>query len=122
MNKKTSLIDAEIKTYQDEIKRLRGRKNAIKKTEDYLNKDLIPMIIETAGNDGVFETETTRYKLFETWGPLEITNEESIDDKYKRYKVEFDKKSARKDAIEMAESGMGIGGFKIEKVKRVRRS
>lgn len=122
MNKKSGLIDAEIKTYQDEIKRLRGRKNAIKKTEEYFNKELLPMIIETAGNEGVFETETTRYKMFETWGALEITDEESIEDKYKRYKVEIDKKGARKDVIEMAENGMGISGFKIEKVKRVRRS
>ena len=45
MNKNTNLIDAEIKTHMDEIKRLRGRKNAIKRTEDYFNKELLPMII-----------------------------------------------------------------------------
>ena len=122
MNKNTNLIDAEIKTHMDEVKRLRGRKNAIKRTEDYFNKDLLPMIIDTCGNDGVFQTDTTRYKLYETWGPIEITDEDAINDNYKRYKVEIDKKAARKAAIEAAEDGMGIAGFQISKVKRVRRS
>lgn len=122
MNKNTNLIDAEIRTHMDEVKRLRNRKNAIKRTEDYFNKELLPMIIETAGNDGVFQTETTRYKMFETWGPLEITDEEAIPDNFKRYKVEIDKKKARKEVIAGAEDGLGISGFKIEKVKRVRRS
>lgn len=122
MNKNINLIDAEIQTLMDEVKRLRNRKASIKRTEDYFNKELLPMVIETAGNDGVFQTDTTRYKLFETWGPLEVTDEEAISDNYKRYKVEIDKKKARKDAISMAEDGVGISGFKIEKVKRVRRS
>jgi len=122
MNGHLNLIDAEIKTHMDEVKRLRNRKNAIKRTEEYFNKELLPMIIETAGNDGVFETDTTRYKMFQTWGPIEITDEDAISDNYKRYKVEIDKKAARKDAIAMAEEGVGIAGFKIEKVKRVRRS
>ena len=74
------------------------------------------------GNDGVFQTDTTRYKMFETWGPLEVTDEEAINDNYKRYKVEIDKKKARKEVIAAAEDGLGISGFKIEKVKRVRRS
>ena len=60
--------------------------------------------------------------MFETWGPLQITDEEVIPDNYKRYKVEIDKKKARKEVITAAEDGLGISGFKIEKVKRVRRS
>lgn len=122
MNKNTNLIDAEIKTHMDEVKRLRNRKNAIKRTEEYFNKELLPMIIDTCGNDGVFQTDTTRYKMYETWGPIEITDEEAINDAYKRYKVEIDKKAARKACIEAAEDGLGISGFKLEKVKRVRRS
>ena len=122
MNKKSNLIDAEISTLMDEVKRLRTHKKAIKRSEDYLNKELIPMIIETAGNDGIFETDTTRYKLYETWGPIEVTDENEIPDQYKRYKVEIDKKGARKDIIDLAENGMGISGFRIEKTKRVRRS
>ncbi|MBP02245.1 MAG: hypothetical protein CMM25_05510 [Rhodospirillaceae bacterium] len=122
MNKQTNLLDAEIATLMDEVKRLRGRKKSIKSSEDFFNKELLPMIIETAGNDGVFQTDTTRYKMYETWGPLEIIDEEAISDNYKRYKVEIDKKTARKAVIEAAEDGLGISGFKLEKVKRVRRS
>ena len=122
MNRKKDILKAEITSYMDEIKRLRARQNAIKRTEDYFNKNLLPMIIETAGNDGVFETETTRYKLYETWGPLEVIDEDAVNDQYKRYMVEIDKKGARNSIIEAAENGLGISGFKIEKVKRVRRS
>lgn len=122
MNRNKDLIDAEIASYMDEVKRLRNRKKSIQRTEDYFNKELLPMIIETAGNDNVFRTDTTKYTLFETWGPLEIVDEESIGDTYKRYKVEIDKKKARKAVIEAAEDGLGIAGFKIEKAKRVRRS
>ena len=122
MNKNTNLIDAEIKTHVDEVKRLRNRKNAIKRTEDYLNKELLPMIINTAGNDGVFKTDTTKYKLYQTWGPVEVIDEESVPDNYKRYKVEIDKKKARQDIIKAAEDGMGISGFQIKKVDRIRRS
>tara|TARA_B100001094_G_scaffold195185_1_gene189173 strand:+ start:3594 stop:4148 length:555 start_codon:yes stop_codon:yes gene_type:complete len=122
MNKNLNLIDAEIGTLMDEVKRLRNRKASIKRTEDFFNKELLPMVIETAGNDGVFQTDTTRYKMYETWGPLEITDEEAITENFKRFKVEIDKKKARKAAIEAAEDGLGISGFKLEKVKRVRRS
>ena len=122
MNRSKDLIDAEIATFMDEVKRLRNRKKSIQRTEDYFNKELLPMIIDTAGNDGVFKTDTTRYKMYETWGPIEITDEDAINDNYKRYKVEIDKKAARKAAIEAAEDGMGIAGFQISKVKRVRRS
>ena len=122
MSRQSSLIDAEIKTMNDEVKRLRNKKAAIKKTEDYFNKTLLPMIIETAGNDGVFKTNTAKYKLYETWGPLEVNDEDSIPDDYKRVKIEVDKKGARKAVIEATEQGMGIAGFTINKVKRVRRS
>ena len=122
MSKRKDLIDAEIGSLMKEVTRLRRRKDAIKRTEDYFNKNLLPMIIETAGNDGILETKTTRYKLYQTWGPIEVTNEDEVPDNYKRYKVEIDKKGARKEIIAAAENGQGIRGFKIEKVKRIRRS
>ena len=49
--------------------------NILKKTEDYFNKELIPLIIETAGNDGVFKTDTAKYKLYEkAWRSLNKRN------------------------------------------------
>tara|TARA_R100001594_G_scaffold8446_9_gene21801 strand:+ start:4006 stop:4530 length:525 start_codon:yes stop_codon:yes gene_type:complete len=122
MGRQSSLIDAEIASLTTEVARLRNKKKSIKKTEDYFNKELIPMIIETAGNDGVFKTDTAKYKLYETWGPIEVIDEEAIPNAYKRAKIEVDKKGARKAVIEAAENGMGIAGFSIKKVKRVRRS
>ena len=80
------------------------------------------MIIETAGNDGVLKTDTARYKLYETYGPLTVEDEDEVPNEFRRVKIEVDKKNARKAVIEAAENGLGISGFSIEKVKRVRRS
>jgi len=122
LHRQENLIDAEMKTLNDEIKRLRNKKKAIAKTEEYFNKVLIPMVIKTMGEDGVFRTNTTRYKLYTTWGPIEVTDEDLVPDKYKRMKLEVDKKGVRKDLIKAAENSMGIAGFRIEKVERIRRS
>ena len=122
LTRRTGLIDAEAKTMRDEVKRLMKQKNAIKRTQEYFNKVLLPMLIEQAGNDGVLRTNTSKYTLYETWGPIEIEDEDAIPDKYKRAKIEVDKKGARPDVIEAAENGMGIAGFSISKAKRVRRS
>ena len=59
IGRQTGLIDSEIDTYRKEIKRLQSKKNAIKRTDEYLNKVMLPMIVETAGNDGVL---ILRYK------------------------------------------------------------
>ena len=122
LSRQENLIDAEMKSLRNEMDRLNKRKKAINKTKDFFNKSLIPMIIQTCGNDGVFRTNTSRYSMYETWEPIEVIDEEAIPDKYRRYKMEVDKKGARKDVIEAAENGIGIGGFAINKVKRVRRS
>lgn len=123
LNRQTELIDAEIRVLTEEVKRLRNRKKAVTKTEEYFKKELLPMIIETAGNDGKFETKTARYTMFETYGPVIVMNEDEVPDKYKRFKIEIDKKGARADLIAAAEDDMGIAGFEtIRKVKRVRRS
>ena len=99
MSRQSSLIDAEIKTMTDEVKRLRMKKNAIKRTEDYFNKVLLPMIIETAGNEGVFKTDTAKYKLYETWGPIEVDDEEMVPDEYKRAKIMINLKLLRSNTI-----------------------
>ena len=122
LSRQKNLMDAEIKTLMDELKRLRSRKKAVQKTEEYLNKTLIPMVVKTMGEDGVFRTDTTRYKLYETWGPLNVIDEDAVPDKYKRAKIEVDKKGAREDVIKAAENGIGIAGLSIEKVDRIRRS
>jgi len=79
------------------------------------------MIVDELGDEnGVYETNTARYKLYETYGPVIVTNEKHIPDEYKimEYIEKVDKKTARKDLT----AGEEIPGFHIEKVKRVRRS
>ena len=72
----------------------------------------------------MYETDTARYKLFRTWGPLELTGDQ-IDDQYiyTRSTEVIDKKKARADAISAKEEGNDLpSGFKINKVDRIRRS
>jgi hypothetical protein len=78
------------------------------------------MVIEEVGKDGVYETDTARYKLYETFGPVGITDENKIPNEYKKVTMveSIDKKKARTDLV----AGVDIPGFTIWKVKRVRRS
>jgi len=122
VKRQESLIKAEIDNLMDEVKRLRLRKKAVERTEDYFNKVLLPMIVKTLGEDNVFRTDTTKYTLYQTYGPIEVTDEDLVPDEYKRVKLEIDKKGAKQAIIEAKESGLGIAGLDINKVDRIRRS
>ncbi|MAG26947.1 hypothetical protein CMI47_15520 [Candidatus Pacearchaeota archaeon] len=120
IERKTHMIDAEILALSDEIKRLKVRRKATASLKKYFNETLIPMVIEEVGRNGVYETNTARYKLFETFGPVIVSDEDAVPDEYKKVEMveSLDKKKARKDLT----SGVDIPGFFIQKVKRVRRS
>ncbi len=121
IDRKMHLIDAEVEAYNAEIQRLKLRRKATMSLKDYFNKTLIPMVVEELGDDnGVYETNTARYKLYETFGPAAVTDETIVPDEYKVVKMveSIDKKKARAELTK----GVDIPGFHIEKVKRVRRS
>tara|TARA_R100000687_G_scaffold82674_1_gene82838 strand:+ start:1174 stop:1695 length:522 start_codon:yes stop_codon:yes gene_type:complete len=120
ISRKEHLIDAEIEALNDEIHRLKVRRKATESLKKYFNQTLIPMIVEEVGTDGVYETDTSRYKLYETFGPVAITDETLVPDEYKKVTMveSIDKKKARTDLTK----GVDISGMTISKVKRVRRS
>ena len=119
-SRKEHVIDAEIEALSEEINRLKFRRKACESLKNYFNQTLIPMIVEEVGTDGVYETDTTRYKLYETFGPVAVTDEDAVPDEYKKVTMveSIDKKKARKDLTD----GKSIDGMMISKVKRVRRS
>ena len=121
LSRKEYLIDAEIESIKNEQTRLRVRQKAVVSLKDYFNKTLLPMVVSELGDsNGVYETDTARYKMYETFGPVAVADERLIPDEYikKEYVESVDKKKARKDLT----AGVAIPGFFIEKVKRVRRS
>ena len=125
LNKKEYLIDAEVEALKDEIARLKSRRNGLERTKDFFNKNLLPVVIMEVGNEnGVYETATARYKLYETFGPVEV-DPHSISDDFKKVEIveKLDKVKARKAAIAAfnAEKDMPEG-IKIKKVKRVKRT
>ena len=122
LSRQEGVIEGEIQDIRTELTRLLNRKKAVERSKEYFKSVILPMIIETCGNDGVFKTDAARYKLYEAWGPLEVVDEDRVPDDYKRYKVEIDKKKARKPVIAATESGLGISGFAITKKKRVRKT
>lgn len=121
LSRREHLIDAEIEAMKAEEQRLKVRRKAVERTKEFFTKNLLPMIVDELGDDdGVYETDTARYKMFETYGPVAIIDEERIPDEYKvmEYVEKINKKKARQDLTR----GEDIPGFHIEKVKRVRRS
>lgn len=121
LNRKEHLIDAEIEAIKDEMNRLKFRRKAIESMKKYFNNELIPMIVDQLGDEnGVYETDTARYKMFETWGPVVVHNEDIIPDEYKVVKqTEMINKIKAKEKLKLGEAIPGLG---ISKVKRVRRS
>jgi len=125
LNKKEHLIDAEVEALKDEIDRLKSRRNGLQRTKDFFNKNLLPAVIMEIGNDdGVYETNTARYKLYETFGPVDV-DPHVISDDFKKVEIveKLDKVKARKAAISAFNAGKEMPvGIDISKVKRVKRS
>tara|TARA_R100001463_G_scaffold78410_1_gene132698 strand:- start:938 stop:1519 length:582 start_codon:yes stop_codon:yes gene_type:complete len=120
------LLSAEIEAHKDEIDRLKNRQRALNATNDYLNKVLLPMIIEEIGDEnGVLETDTARYKLYETYGSVIVTNQEQLSDDFIKTKItqSVDKAKLRKECMKSAVAGLDMPeGATIMKIKRVKRS
>ena len=125
LNKKEHLIDAEVEALKDEIDRLKSRRNGLQRTKDFFNKNLLPAVIMEIGNDdGVYETDTARYKLYETFGPVDV-DPHQISDDFKKVEIveKLDKVKARKAAIAAFNGEKDMPeGINIKKVKRVKRS
>ena len=120
LDRKLHLIDAEVEAIKKEETRLRVRRRATESLKQYFNGVLIPMVVEEVGINGVYETDTARYKLFETWGPVVVVNEEDVPNDFK--KVVMTESVDKKKARDILSKGNQIPGLHIEKVKRVRRS
>ena len=122
-DKKLAVVEAEENVISAEIKRLKRRKNAIKNAKKYFSEVILPIVVKEVGRDGVFETATAKYKLYETYGPVDVNEIECPKDYLKVKMIEdIDKKKARKDAIEAHKEGKEIPGVKISLVERIRRS
>ena len=121
LSRREHLIDAEIEALKTEETRLKVRRKAVQNLKDYFNGNLIPMIVEELGDDnGVYETDTARYKLYETWGPTVVLDEEAVPNDFKKVTMTeaVDKIKAKK----VLQTGAKIPGLTLTKVKRVRRS
>ena len=121
LSRREHLIDAEIEAIKAEETRLKVRRKAVQSLKDYFNGSLIPMVVEELGDDnGVYETDTARYKLYETWGPVVVVNEDEIPNDFK--KVVMTEAVDKKKARQVMTKGATVPGFSISKVKRIRRS
>ena len=125
LKKREHLIDAEVEALKDEIARLKTRRKGLERTNDFFNRQLLPAVIMEVGNeDGVYETATTRYKLYETFGPV-FVDAHTVSDEFKKVEIleKLDKVKARKAAINAFNSGQDMpSGIEISKVKRVKRT
>ena len=125
VKRKEHLIDAEVDALSSEISRLKSRRKAVGNFKRFVNNNLLPMVIEELGDDkGVWETDTARYKMYETYGPVDVDpNLISKDFKKVEVRESIDKVKARNAAISAHKAGDALpDGIEIRKVKRVRRS
>ena len=122
VRKREFVMDASIEALKEEEDRLKTRRRALSRTKDWFNHKLLPFVIEKLGDeDGIWETDIARYKLYETYGEVKV--DPSLV-KYKKVEVResIDKSKARKDAMNAHKDGKLIKGLSIERLKRVRRS
>ena len=117
------LCNAEVTYYKEEIDRLKAKDAQIKSIDEYLTKVLLPNIIREVGKDNVLETPTTRFKLYQSFGKVEIDEGMCPREYIKIKQTEYvDKKQAREDAKKAYEKGEKIPGINISKVDRIRRT
>ena len=125
LNKREHLVDAEVEALKDEIHRLKTRRRGLERTKDFFNKKLLPAVIEEVGNEeGVYETGTARYKLYETFGPVDV-DAHVISNDFKKVEIveKLDKVKARKAAISAFKADEDMPpGIDIKLVKRVKRT
>ena len=125
IKKREHLIDAEIEHLKDEISRLKTKRTGLERTQDFFNRKLLPAVIQEVGDEnGVYETNTARYKLYETFGPVNIDHD-TISNDFKKVEIleKVDKVKARKAAINAFKAGQDMpSGIDVNLVKRVRRT
>lgn len=119
IEKRIGIYDGEIAVYMSELDTLRTGRRRIQKVKDYLGKTLLPLIIKTVGRNGIYETETAKYTLYETWGGLVISDENKIPEQYKQLVTQIDKRILRKAIIG---GTVEADGAIVERVEAVRRS
>jgi len=125
IKRKEHLIDAEVEALKNEIERLKGRRRAIGSFKKFVNDFLLPMVIKEIGTeDGVWETDTARYKLYETYGPVNV-NPELVSNDFKKVEIKesIDRVKARNAAILSHKTGKDMpNGIEIKRVEKVRRT
>ena len=123
--RKEHLIDAETEALKDEIDRLKTRRKSLGKFKDFVNKVLLPLVVSEIGNEnGIWETDVARYKLYETFGPVKVDHEKVSNEFMKtEIKTSIDRTKARNAAITAFKESKPLPeGVTIQKVKRVRRT
>ena len=123
LDRRKGAVSGEKDALMKEIRRMRKREKAIENVKKYVNNTLMPMIVKTMGNDGLLETDTARYKLYNSYSPVEV-DMQNCDDAFIKTEIvkKADKVKARAEAIKALKEGYEIPGVSIKTVEKVRRS
>lgn len=123
LDRKKGAVSGEKEALMKEISRMRRREKAIDNVKKYVNNVLMPMIVKTMGNDGLLETDTARYKLYNSYSSVEV-DMQNCDDAFIKTEIvqKADKVKARAEAIKADKEGYEIPGITISKIEKVRRS
>ena len=119
LEEKIESLNAVKQVHEAEIGRIRKKIASAKRSKDNLMGVMIPLIIRTIGHDGVVETKSARYKLYQRWGKP-LYDPTKIDEKYKftEEALKIDYATLKKDAID---AGGKLEGVIVPRVDAVRR-
>jgi len=124
LERRKGAVGGEKDALMKEVNRMRRREKAIENVKKYVNGVLMPMVIKTMGNDGLLETDTARYKLYNSYSPVEVDMQTCHNDFIKTEILKKpDKVKARAEAIKAIKEGHEMpDGISISTIEKVRRT
>ncbi|MBT7929791.1 hypothetical protein HN682_07755 [Candidatus Peregrinibacteria bacterium] len=123
INEEIAVMTAQLDVHKKEVERMRNRLKSINKTKSYFDEVLLPMAINTIGTDGILQTKTARYKIYETFGKTHV-DPDVLEDIYWRTKttkepnVSMLRKICIKNYAEKKDFPKGVKMYRLQKVRR----
>jgi len=123
INEEIAVLTAQLEVHKKEVDRMRNRLKSINRTKQYFDEVLLPMAIDTIGKDGILQTKTARYKIYETFGKTHV-DENELEEIYwkekieKRPNVSLLRKICIKNYSENKDFPKGVKIYRLRKVKR----
>ena len=115
-------LNGAIEIHQQELEKLKIKRSSVDKSKEKI-KELIMNAVESIGDkqengNKVLKSNTNKYTIYETDGPLEILDDSKIPDRYFKIEKKLNKTSLRNDIKKSNNKKEDYA--KISKIKRLK--